>query len=106
MVKVERISIEQAKSVKRTLKPSPIIQEYTQLLKDLPIGEARKINSNTEKEKPQTIKNRILRLKTSLKMTDLQVKRVGNIVMFWLEPESRKVTEGKAKTSKESKGKD
>jgi hypothetical protein len=87
MVKVKNISIEQAKSMKRTMKPSAVVQEYTQILKDLPIGEAREIDSKTEKEKPATIKNRILRLKKSLNMNDLEVRRVGDKVAFWREPE-------------------
>lgn len=107
MVKVKRISIEQAKSIKRTVKSSPVVQEYMQILKDLTPGEAREIDAKSEKEKPQTIKNRILRLKTSLKMSNLEIKRVGDIVMFWIEPESKDVkVDGKTKTSKESKGKD
>ena len=60
MVKVKSISIEQAKSLKRTMKPSPVVEEYTQILKDLPAGEAREIDARTEKEKANTIKNRIV----------------------------------------------
>lgn len=85
MVKVERISIEQAKSMKRKPKPTAVVQEYTQILTDLPVGEARRINAKTEKEKPATIKNRILRLKKSLNMTNLQIKRVGDEIVFWKE---------------------
>lgn len=87
MVKLKNISIEQAKALKRTMKPSPIVQEYTQILKDLPVGEAREIDAKTEKEKSATIKNRILRLKKSLNMNDLEVRRVGDKVAFWREPE-------------------
>ena len=85
MVKVKSISIEQAKSVKRTVKPSAIVQEYMQILQSLQPGEAKEIDAKTEKEKPASIKNRILRLKKSLNMTDLQVKRVGDKVVFWRE---------------------
>ncbi len=101
MVKVKKISIEQAKALQRKIKPSPIVQEYMQILKDLVPGEAREIDAKTEKEKPQTIRNRILRLKTSLEMTNLKVKRVGDIVMFWLEPETQDlIVEGKTKVNK------
>jgi len=85
MVKVKNISIEEAKSMKRTVKPSAIVQEYTKILQELPQGEAGEIDSKTEKEKPASIKNRILRIKKSLNMNDLQVKRVGDKVLFWKE---------------------
>ena len=85
MVKVKSISIEQAKSLKRTMKPSPVVEEYTQILRDLPAGEAREIDARTEKEKANTIKNRILRVKKTLKMDDLQVRRVNDRVVFWRE---------------------
>ena len=85
MVKVKSISIEQAKSLKRTVKPSALVQEYIQILEELPQGEAREINAKTEKEKPASIKNRILRIKKTLKMEDLQVRRVGEKVVFWKE---------------------
>ena len=85
MVKVKNISIEEAKSLKRTVKPSAIVQEYTQILLDLKEGEAKEIDAKVEKEKPANIKNRILRLKKSLNMAGLQVKRVGDKVVFWRE---------------------
>lgn len=85
MVKVRSISIEQAKSMKRTMKPSPIVEDYTQMLKDLPVGEAREIDVKTEKEKANTIRNRIFRVKKTLNMEDLQVRRVNDKVLFWRE---------------------
>ena len=42
----------------------------------------------TEKEKAQTIKNRILRIIESQKMDGVRVKRVGDRVLFWREPET------------------
>lgn len=87
MVKVKRISIEQAKSIKRTVKPSAKVQEYINILEELAPGDAREIDAKTEKEKPASIKNRILRLKKSLNMDDLYVRRVGDSVMFWREKE-------------------
>jgi hypothetical protein len=100
MVKVKHISIEQAKSMKRIIKPSAIVQEYTQILKELVPGEAREIDSKSEKEKPQTIKNRIVRVSKLLKMSEFQVKRVGDNIMFWLEPDTE---EPKEKTGKQTK---
>ena len=85
MVKLKKISIEEVKAVRRTLKPSAIVQEYTQIIKELPTGEAREIDAKVEKEKPQSIKNRINRLATSLNMAELQVKRVGDKVYIWKE---------------------
>ena len=85
MVKIKSISIDEAKSMKRTVKPRPIVQEYIEILKGLAPGEAKEIDAKTEKEKPASIKNRILRLKKSLNMNDLQVRRVGDRVMFWRE---------------------
>lgn len=87
MVKVKSISIEQAKSVKRNVKPSAVVQEYMEILQSLQPGEAKEIDAKTEKEKPASIKNRILRIKKSLNMTDLGVRRVGDKVMFWREKE-------------------
>ena len=87
MVKLKSISIDEAKSMKRTVKPRPIVQEYIEILKELSPGEAKEIDAKTEKEKPASIKNRILRLKKSLNMNDLQVRRVGDKVMFWREKE-------------------
>ena len=104
MVKVNKISIEEAKSIKRTVKPSAIVQQYTQILKELAHGEAGEIDAKSEKEKPQTIKNRIVRLGKSLNMTELQVKRVGDKIFFWLEPENQDfIVEGKTKISKGKK---
>lgn len=87
MVKTKPISLEEAKSAKRTVKPSAVVQEYMQILQSLKPGEAKEIDAKTEKEKPASIKNRILRLKKSLNMTDLGVRRVGDRVMFWREKE-------------------
>jgi len=85
MVKVKSISVEQAKSLNRTMKPSPIVEEYIAILKNLPQGEAREIDSKAEKETANTIRNRILRVKKLLKMDDLQVRRVNDKVVFWRE---------------------
>ena len=40
----------------------------------------------------------------SLKMTELQVKRVGDTILFWLEPANQDfIVEGKTKVSKGKK---
>jgi hypothetical protein len=85
MVKVDYVPIEEAKSLKRSVKKSPIVEEYESLLLNLPEGKAGKIGAKKEKEKPQTIKNRLIRIGKSLNMTDLKVRRVGDIVSFWRE---------------------
>ena len=85
MVKVDYVPIEEAKSLKRSVKKSPIVEEYESLLMNLPEGKAGRIDAKKEKEKPQTIKNRLIRIGESLNMTDLKVRRVGSIVSFWRE---------------------
>ncbi|MFC1955185.1 hypothetical protein ACFLWZ_01385 [Chloroflexota bacterium] len=85
MVNIDYISVDEAKSLKRSMKKSPIVEEYESLLVNLPEGKAGKIDAKKEKEKPQTIKNRLIRVGKSLTMTDLNVKRVGDIVSFWRE---------------------
>jgi len=52
---------------------------------NLPAGKAGMIDAKKEKEKPLTIRNRLVRVGKSLNMTDLQVKRAGDIVSFWRE---------------------
>ena len=85
MVKVDYVPIEEAKSLKRSKKKSPIVEEYESLLLNLPEGKAGKIDAKKEKEKAQTIKNRLIRIGRSLNMSDLKVRRVGDIVSFWRE---------------------
>ena len=85
MVKTKKISIEEAKSIKRTVKPSEKVLEYIKILEELEPGEALEIDAKTEKEKPASIKNRIFRIKKSMNMTDIEVRRVGDKVMFWKE---------------------
>ena len=43
------------------------------------------IDSKTEKEKPVTIKNRIIRIVKKQNMTDIKVRRVGDKIRFWKE---------------------
>ena len=43
--------------MKRTAKPSAIVQEHTQLLLDLQVGEAKEIDAKTEKWKPASAKS-------------------------------------------------
>jgi len=52
-----------------------------QYLRDLPEGKVGHLTA-TKGEKPQTIKNRVVRAANSLNM-DLQVKRVGDNILFW-----------------------
>jgi hypothetical protein len=85
MVNVDYIPIEEAKSLKRIMKESPVVQEYESLLLNLPERQAGKIDAKKEKGKAQTMKNRLLRVGKNLNMTDLNVKRIGDIVSFWRE---------------------
>ena len=85
MVKVEKISIAEAKATRRMVKKSPIIQEYEEILNSLKPGQAFRIDASVEKEKPQTIKNRIIRLGKSLGMDGLRVQRRGDKISFWID---------------------
>jgi len=85
MVEVDYTTIEEAKSLRRSMTKRPIVQEYESLLLNLPEGKAGKIDAKKEKEKPQTVKNRLVRVGKYLSMTDLKVRRVGDIVSFWRE---------------------
>jgi len=85
MIKIEYTTIEEAKALKRSKKKSPVVEEYESLLLNLPEGKAGMIDSQRAKEKAQTVKNRLVRVGKSLNMTDLQVRRTGNIVSFWRE---------------------
>jgi len=85
MISIEYTTIEEAKALRRSKKKSPIIEEYESLLLNLPEGKAGKIDASKAKEKPLTIRNRLIRVGKSLNMTDLQVKRAGDIVTFWRE---------------------
>ena len=85
MVQISYVPIDEAKSLKRSVKKNPIVEEYESILKNLPEGQAAQVDAKNEKEKPQTIKNRLLRIGKTLYMTDLKVKRVGDIVSFWRE---------------------
>jgi len=85
MVKIDYVPIEEAKALRRSKKKSPVVEEYESLLLNLPAGKAGMIDAKKEKEKPLTIRNRLIRVGKSLNMTDLQVKRAGDIVSFWRE---------------------
>ena len=85
MVHVKKIDIEIARSAKRTVKPSKVVQEYLQILMDLQPGEAGEIDAKTEKEKPASIKNRIIRIAKAHNMSSIKVRRVGDKIMFWKE---------------------
>ncbi len=85
MVKLEKITVAEAKATRREVRKKPIIQEYEQILKDLKPGDALRVDAKEENEKPQTIKNRIIRLGKSLGMEDLRVQRRGDKIAFWLE---------------------
>ena len=85
MVNIEYTTIEEAKALRRSKKKSPIVEEYESLLLNLPEGQAGMLDAKKEKEKPLTMRNRLIRVGKSLSVADLQVKRTGDIVSFWRE---------------------
>jgi len=60
-----------------------VVQEVEDALKRLPEGQSGKIIAKTER--PQTVKNRIVRVAESLKMKNVKVKRTGDVVYFGKE---------------------
>lgn len=60
-----------------------MVEHYESLLKGLKAEQAGKIVA--KEEKPNTIKNRLIRVGKLLDMTDLKVKRTGDTVTFWRE---------------------
>ncbi|MFC1955789.1 hypothetical protein ACFLWZ_04585 [Chloroflexota bacterium] len=82
-VNYKYVPIEKVKALKRTMKKSPVMEEYERILRELPQGQACQIDAKEEQEKPATIKNRILKISKSLNMTDLKVKKTGDVISFW-----------------------
>jgi len=85
MVKIDYVPIEQAKALRRSKRKSPVVEEYESFLLNLPAGKAGMIDAKKEKERPLTIRNRLIRVGKSLRMDDLNVKRAGDTVTFWRE---------------------
>jgi len=85
MASIEYTSIEEAKALRRVMAKRPIVQEYERLLLSLPEGQAGRIDATKEVEKAQTIKNRLVRVGKGLNITDLKIRRTGDIVSFWRE---------------------
>lgn len=83
-MKVEFITQEEADKIKRTMPKSKVMLEYEDYLKQLPEGQVGKIEV-TPKDgvKPQTVRNRLNRASKNLEL-DIQTKRVGNTVLFWI----------------------
>ena len=84
MDKVEYVSIDEAKSAKRKIKKSKLIEEVEATLKKLQAGQSGKIVAKSEKA--NTIRNRFLRVAKSLGMKNVAIKRVNDVVYFWKEP--------------------
>ena len=80
---VEFIPVEEAKSYRRAMKKSKVVEHYESMLQKLPAGQAGKIVA--KEEKPNTVKNRLIRVGKLIGMTDLKVKRTGDTVTFWRE---------------------
>lgn len=85
MVKIERITLEEAKATRRQMKKSPKIKEYEEIVLDLTEGEAIRIDAKVENEKPQTIKNRIIRIGKYHGIKNLKIQRRGDKISFWIE---------------------
>lgn len=100
MVKFERIPIEEAKAIKRQMKMSPKTQEYEEALLDLSEGEAIRVDTRLENEKPQTIKNRIIRIGKYHGMKNLKVQRRNGTITFWLEKKKAKDTSSTSESPK------
>ena len=83
MDKVEYVPLEEAKSAKRKLKKSKVVEEVEAILKKLPQGQSGKIVAKSEKA--NTIKNRFVRVTKSLGMKNVKIKRVNDVVYFWKE---------------------
>ena len=81
MDKVEYVPIEEAQNAKRKIKKSKVVEELETVLKKLPQGQSGKIVAKTEKA--TTIKNRIVRVGKNLRMNNLKVKRIGDIIYFY-----------------------
>ena len=84
----EFITEEEAKSYKRVMKKSKVVEYYESMLKKLESGQAGKVVA--KEEQATTIKNRVVRIAKSLDMNDLKVKRTGDTVTFWREGKQTK----------------
>ncbi len=84
MAIMQYISSEASEQFKRSMPKSKVMEEYEKYLRDLPKGKVGQL-AVTRSEKPQTIKNRVVRAARSLNMTDLKVKRVGDNILVWRE---------------------
>ena len=81
MDKIEYVPVDEALSAKKTVKKRKTILEVENKLKKLPEGKAGKIVIKTEK--PQTVKNRVLRVAKSLGMTNIKVRQAGDSIYFY-----------------------
>ena len=82
-MKVEFITPQEADSIKRTMPKSKTILEYEDYLKQLPEGQVGKIEVTQKDVKLQTVRARLNRASKNLELY-IQTKRVGNIVLFWI----------------------
>lgn len=81
MDRIGFVPIEEALSAKRKVNKSKVVAEVEAKLRALNEGQAGKIVAKTEK--PQTVKNRVLRVAESLKMKNVKVKRIGDTIYFY-----------------------
>jgi hypothetical protein len=80
-MKIQEASLEKAQALRRE---SKALAECLTMLKDLKPGQARLIEAD-EGETINGIRNKIMRAKKVLNMTNLVVKRRGNQIALWYE---------------------
>ena len=84
-MKVEFITTKEAENIKRTMRPTKTMEEYTGYLKQLPENQVGKIVvAPKDTVKPQTVRSRLIRAGKAIGL-GVQSKRVGNTVLFWRE---------------------
>ncbi len=86
-MKLEFVTKEEAEKIRRTMPKSKVMEEYEGYLKQLPEGQVGKIEvTSKDGIKPQTVRARLNRAGKSLNI-GIETRRVGNTVLFWVEPE-------------------
>jgi hypothetical protein len=84
-MKLEFITQQEAKTIKRKMPKSKTMLEYEDYLKQLPDGQVGKIVvTQKDNVKPQTVRSRLNRASKSLRL-DIETRRVANTVLFWRE---------------------
>lgn len=101
-MKVDYISIEQAREIKRRMPKSEIALKYEGYIKDLRtkenLGKVGRIELSPEdKSQPNSVKVRLIRAGKSLGVP-VKTKRTGDTILFWEDLIIRKGKESESKT--------